>query len=76
MRRAPTSRARALYGEGRTLTIAPYPDAPCFQLGHTHHLSDLQSDAIEAMYVGAGFEVIPLTHMGRNRRSVELRGRL
>ena len=73
---AVASRARALYGEGRGLTIAPYPDAPCFQLGHPHHLSDPQSDAIEAMYVGAGFDVIPLPHMGRNRRSVELRVRL
>jgi predicted ATPase len=47
------------------------PNAPCFQMGNRQHMTDEKSMSLQNMYEGAGFDVVPLPHEGRNRRTVE-----
>jgi hypothetical protein len=64
------ARARRLYGSGVVLTLEVDPNAPCFQLGNPQYMTEQRSQSLEDMYVGAGFEVVPLPHEGRRRRTV------
>lgn len=54
----------------RRVRVTVDPEAPCFQLGHEHHMTSQKSAALERMYVGAGFDVLPLPHLGTHRRTV------
>ena len=67
------ARARRLYGADVALTLEVDPNAPCFQLGNAQYMTERRAQALEDMYVGAGFEVVPLPHEGRRRRTVRLR---
>lgn len=67
------ARARRLYGADVALTLEVDPNAPCFQLGNPQYMTEQRSQALEDMYVGAGFDVVPLPHEGRRRRTVRFR---
>lgn len=66
------ARARRLYGPDVALTFEIDPNAPCFQLGNAQHMTEQRSQALQGMYVDAGFTVVPLPHEGRTRRTVRL----
>lgn len=65
-------RAKKLYTQGEIL-IQIDPNAPCFQLGNTDHMTETKSMNLQEMYAKAGFNVVPLPLEGRRRRTVELR---
>jgi|TARA_B100001094_G_scaffold317653_1_gene360324 hypothetical protein len=67
-----TYRAKEVNREARNVRIQVDPGAPCFQLGNPQYMNAKRSKALENMYVGAGFSVIPLPYEGRQRRKVEL----
>lgn len=67
-----TQRARTVHPAARSVLVQVDPDAPCFQLGNPQYMSARRSNALEAMYTGAGFTVVPLPFEGPSRRKVEM----
>lgn len=45
--------------------------APCFQMGSAN-MTEARSQSLQDIYTRAGFEVVPLPHEGRRRRTVRL----
>ena len=59
------ARTRVLHPDAKTLVISLDPNAICHELGNRAHLTDKQSNQLEAMYSNAGFEPVPLLERGR-----------